>query len=63
MRQQLRDQAKAAIKGRGITVCEFCRAFGSRGSTAEKWLYGVIDNPRIATIEMVFEKLGLKLSL
>ncbi len=62
MARSLRERAKAEIQARGLSICGFCSKLGPRGSTAEKWLYGVVENPRIATVEAVFSGLGLEVA-
>ena len=58
----LKSRALKEIEARGFSVCGFCRKLGPRGSTAEKWLYGVVKNPRIATVQAVFAKLDLEMT-
>jgi hypothetical protein len=62
MAKCLRARALAEVKKRGLSVCGFCRKLGPRGSTAEKWLYGIVKNPRIATVQAVFAKLRLEMT-
>jgi DNA-binding phage protein len=62
MAEDIRERVLGELRKREQNIYQFCCQLGQKASTAEKWLYKVENNPTLATVLAVTEKLGIPLA-